>query len=208
MLREEIDRALRQRHGDEVQDKLYQARVAIAGIGGVGSHIAYMLARAGVGHLHLIDFDVVDITNIHRQQYSCLDIGEKKTAALAAAISGINPFLDVRTSDCRVTEDNMGELFQDADIIIEAFDKPEAKAMLVNYALEHFPEKYLIANSGMAGYGDSNLIHTRKCMKKFYICGDEQADVEKEGTLFAARVAICSGHAANLAIRLILENER
>lgn len=204
-MKQEIDRSLRARHGDAAQEKLYRARIAVAGVGGVGSHIAFSLARAGVGHLHLIDFDVVDISNLHRQQYRLKDVGKEKTKALKEQLLAIHPYLDIRESCVRVTEQNMEALFSSEDIIIEAFDQPEAKAMLVNYVLEHFPDKRLIANSGMAGYGDSNRIRTRRCMTNFYICGDESADVETEGTLFASRVSICAGHAANLAIQLVVD---
>ena len=202
----EMDKALRERHGDAAQEKLYQAHAAIAGAGGIGSLTAFLLARAGVGHLHLIDFDEVELSNLHRQQYRLSDLGEKKVVALKNQLLEINPFLDIQTSCVTVTEQNMGSLFREADLIIEAFDCPEAKAMLVNYVLLHFPDKYLIANSGMAGYSDSNRIHTRKCMKNFYICGDESSDVRQEGTLFASRVSICAGHAANLAIQLMIGN--
>lgn len=205
MQQTDFDAALRARHGDQAQDLLYQSRVAIAGAGGVGSQIAYLLTRAGVGHIQLIDFDCVELNNLHRQQYRIADIGKPKVDALKEQLEQINPFSEIITYHERVDETNMRRLFSEADIIIEAFDQPEEKAKLVNFCLEHFPKKKMIANSGMAGYGWSNRIHTRKCMKNFYICGDECADVAQEGTLFAARVAICAGHAANLAIRLIID---
>lgn len=208
MQQADYDAALRARHGDAAQDWLYQSHVAIAGAGGIGSQIAYLLTRAGVGHLKLIDFDCVELNNLHRQQYRVSDIGRPKVEALKEQLLLVNPFLEIEAVQTRVTEENMKELFSGADMVIEAFDRPEEKAKLVNFCLEHFPEKKLIANSGMAGYGKSNRIHTRKCMKNFYICGDEQADVTQEGTLFASRVAICAGHAANLAVTWIIDPER
>lgn len=78
--------------------------------------------------------------------------------------------------------------------------------MLVNKILELFPEKYIISGSGMAGFGHSNEIHTRKVMGKFYICGDEKTALSNENSLMAPRVAICAGHQANLITQLILEN--
>ncbi|MCU6763574.1 Probable adenylyltransferase/sulfurtransferase MoeZ [uncultured Roseburia sp.] len=207
-IQKEIDRVLKSRHGVEAQERLYQAKVAVAGAGGMGSHTALSLARAGIGHIHLIDFDKVELGNLHRQQYFMRHIGMPKVEALKSLILEVNPFLDIRTSEVVVSEENICELFVDADIIIEAFDQPEAKAMLVNGVLELFPEKQLIACSGMAGYSDGNKIRTRKVSRNFYLCGDEEAGVETEGTLFSTRVSICAGHAANQAIELILDKRK
>ena len=134
--KEEIEAALNERHSPEKQKLLSQGQVTIAGLGGLGSNVAYSLARIGVGHLHLIDFDVVDITNLNRQQYFMEHIGMPKTDALKSLLLKINPYLDIRTDCVKVTEDNLKELFKDATIICEAFDNPEAKAMLVNGILE------------------------------------------------------------------------
>ena len=88
-------------------------------MGGLGSNVAYALARIGVGHLHLIDFDVVDITNLNRQQYFIDQIGMYKTDALKSLLERINPYLDIRTDTVKVTEENLQELFADAPIVCE-----------------------------------------------------------------------------------------
>ena len=168
LTKKEIDEALNERHSQEVQQKLAAGNVAIAGLGGLGSNVAFALARIGVGHLHLIDFDTVDITNLNRQQYFMEHIGMKKTDALQSLLLKINPYLDIRTDCVRVTEDNLQELFSDATIVCEAFDRSEAKAMLVNGILTHFPDKKLVSASGMAGYDSSNTIVTRQVMPNFY----------------------------------------
>ena len=160
LTKEEIYTALDERHSPETQKLLSAGNVAIAGLGGLGSNVAYALARIGVGHLHLIDFDVVDITNLNRQQYFMEHIGMYKTDALKSLLLKINPYLDIRTDCVKVTDDNLQELFADTTIVCEAFDNPEAKAMLVNGILEHFPEKKLVSATGMAGYGSSNTIIT------------------------------------------------
>lgn len=205
--REEIDQALVRRHTREVQEKLSKASVAVAGLGGLGSNIAVCLARIGVGHLHLVDFDRVDLTNLNRQQYFTDQIGRYKTEALMETLERINPYLDIRVHCLRVTRENVRALFQKEDYICEAFDVPEQKAMLVQAVLEEFPEKYLVAASGMAGYGDSNEIHTRKITSHFYLCGDEKTEAEEGRGLMAPRVALCAAHQANLVTRLILEAE-
>ena len=172
-----------------------------------GSNVAYALARIGVGHLHLIDFDVVDITNLNRQQYFMEHIGMYKTDALKSLLLKINPYLDIDTDCVKVTEENLTKLFCDDPIVCEAFDNPEAKAMLVNGILEHFPEKKLVSATGMAGYGSSNTIRTQKLMKNFYLCGDRETAPTYGNGLMAPRVAICAAHEANMITRLILGEE-
>lgn len=207
LTKEEIYTALDERHSPETQKLLSAGNVAIAGLGGLGSNVAYALARIGVGHLHLIDFDVVDITNLNRQQYFMEHIGMYKTDALKSLLLKINPYLDIRTDCVKVTDDNLQELFADATIVCEAFDNPEAKAMLVNGILEHFPEKKLVSATGMAGYGSSNTIITKRIMKNFYLCGDGVTAPTYSHGLMAPRVAICAAHEANMITRLILGEE-
>lgn len=201
---EEISQALIDRHTEEVQARIRAARVAVAGLGGLGSNIAVSLARIGVGHLHLIDFDRVDVTNLNRQQYFADQVGMYKTEALRENLLRINPWLELRTDCLRVTEENAAELLRDDAYICEAFDIAENKAMLAGEVLEHFPEKYLVAASGMAGYGDSNEIRTRRVTSHFYLCGDEKTEAEAGRGLMAPRVALCAAHQANMVLRLIL----
>ena len=202
---EEIYAALCQRHGKSLQDKLQKAKVAIAGLGGLGSNIAIGLARIGVGQLHLVDFDRVDLTNLNRQHYFIHHLGQYKTEALKKQILEINPYIRVSTDCLKITASNVATLFSDADIICEAFDVPENKAMLVNTVLEQLPDKWLVSGNGMAGYGQSNLIQTKTIMSKFYICGDNISSNEAQ-PLMAPRVAICAGHEANMVVELIIEH--
>ena len=106
-----------------------------------------------------------------------------------------------------MTRDNVKELLWKEEYICEAFDVPEQKAMLAQAVLEEFPEKYLVAASGMAGFGDSNEIHTRRVTSHFYLCGDEKTEAEAGRGLMAPRVALCAAHQANLVVRLILGEE-
>ena len=207
LTKEEIREALVERHSEEVQSKLDEAKVAIAGLGGLGSNIAFFLTRIGVGHLHLIDFDRVDITNLNRQQYRREHIGRYKTEALLEELREINPYLEVETDCVRVTDENVGTLFHDEDIICEAFDRPEAKAMLVSGVGEYYSDKILVAGSGMAGYGRSNEIVTRKINEHFYLCGDAHTEPVKGRGLMAPRVAICAAHQANLITELIIRGK-
>lgn len=201
----EIQDALVSRHSAGIQEKLKKARVAVAGLGGLGSNVAVWLARTGTGHLHLVDFDRVDLTNLNRQHYFLKHLGMYKTDALKEQILEINPYLDIRTDCVKVTQDNIKMLFSGEDIICEAFDLPEEKAMFVNGVLLAMPEKKLVSASGMAGFGHSNRIHTRKIRDNFYLCGDEETKNGPKQGLMAPRAALCAAHEANLVIQLIME---
>lgn len=201
----EIKQICDQRFSPETYEKLQQAAVAIAGLGGLGSNIAVMLARSGVGKLKLVDFDRVDLSNLNRQAYYIRHLGRKKTEALAESLREINPYISLETVDRKVTAENASEIFHECRYICEAFDDPGAKAMLAEQILTTTKETYLISGSGMAGYGDANAIHTRQVNRWFYVCGDESADLTDGMGLMAPRVAICAGHQANKVIQLILE---
>lgn len=201
--REVMREALNIRHGEDLQNKISAARVAVCGLGGLGSNIAIALARAGVGHLHLIDFDRVDLTNLNRQQYAVGQLGHYKTDALRETLSLISPYCDVTCDTIQVTEENLPDLLKTEDYICEAFDRAEAKAMLVSGVLEHFPEKYLVAGSGLAGLGSANTIQTRRVSQRFYLCGDGTSDSSVGLGLVASRVLVCAAHEANMILRLI-----
>ncbi len=201
--KEEWNKALSERHGEDVQKIFSSATVALCGLGGLGSNIAIALARAGIGKLILIDFDRVDITNLHRQQYKANQIEKYKTEALSENLKEIAPYIELETHTERVTEENAAHLLQGADIICEAFDNAECKAMLTNLVLETMPDKFLVAASGMAGFGSANTIQTRRVAKRFYLCGDGASDVQTEGSLVASRVMLCAAHQALTVLRIL-----
>ena len=201
--KEEWNKALVERHGKELHRAFSSAVVAICGLGGLGSNIAISLARAGVGQLILCDYDRVDITNLHRQQYKADQIGMYKTVVLAENLKEIAPYVSVEIHTERITEDNALTLLRSADIICEAFDDAECKAMLTNTVLSELPDKYLVAASGMAGMGTTNSIKTRRITSKFYLWGDESSEVADGIGLGAPRVALCAAHQAHTVLRII-----
>ena len=201
--KDEWNKALEERHGKELQQAFSTAVVAVCGLGGLGSNIAITLARAGIGKLILCDFDRVDITNLHRQQYKADQIGMYKTVALAENLKELAPYVSVEIHTERITEDNALTLLRSADIICEAFDDAECKAMLTNTVLSELPDKYLVAASGMAGMGVTNSIRTRRITSRFYLCGDETSEVSENIGLVAPRVALCAAHQAHTVLRII-----
>ena len=201
---DELESMMVARHTPAVHKKLKQGRVAIAGLGGLGSNIAVMLARIGVGQLLLVDFDIVEPSNLNRQSYYIRHLGMTKTLALQSQLAEINPFIQIQTRTVRVAAENVAELFGGYGIICEAFDKPEAKAMLVNTALEELPGVKIVAASGMAGFSSSNLIKTKRPMDRLYVCGDLETGAGIGTGLMAPRVQICAGHQANMVLRLLV----
>ena len=201
--KEEWNKALEERHGKELHRAFASATVAVCGLGGLGSNIAMSLARVGIGRLILIDFDRVDITNLHRQQYKADQVGMYKTVALAENLKEIAPYISLEIHTERITEDNVKTLLQDADIICEAFDDAECKAMLTEIVLTEMRDKYLVAASGMAGLYDANRIKTRKVTSRFYLCGDEESDVADGLGLVSSRVMVCAAHQAHMVLRIL-----
>ncbi len=201
--KEVLQEELLTRCGSTAVEKLRATRVAVVGLGGLGSNIAILLSRMGVGHLHLIDFDRVDVSNLHRQQYFVEQVGLYKTEALANTLCKINPHIELKLSCVKLDEGNLVDLLKDETIICEALDKAETKAMFVNGVLGNFADKIIVAASGMAGLGDGNLIKARRISKNLYLCGDGVSDCESE-SLYAARVALCAAQQAHLVQRIIL----
>ena len=195
--------ALDERFGRELRERFEGARVAVCGLGGLGSNVAIALVRSGVGTLDLYDFDCVDITNLNRQQYDVSQLGMPKPEALAANLARIAPFSQINATVMKIEEDDIPGLFDADDIVCECFDNPVAKAMLVQGVLEAYPGKPLVAASGMAGISTANTIRTRKVGKSFYLCGDGKSDVADGLGLVSSRVMACAAHEAHMVLRLL-----
>ena len=190
----------------EQSSLLQAAQVAIFGLGGLGSNVAMWLARLGVGQLLLYDFDRVELSNLNRQYYFVEDVGEYKAVALLKHLRAVNPYGDYQSRVVRLTQDNLAELVGTAPIICEALDKPETKALLVNGVLESFPDKFLVAASGLAGFGTSDSMQVRQITPHFYLCGDGSSSF-LDLPLCGARVGLCAAQEALTIARIILQME-
>ena len=202
--REVLRAMIASRNSPELNLALSKAVIGVAGLGGLGSNIALSLARVGVKKLVLADFDVVEPSNLNRQQYFVRHIGLKKTQALKELINDVNPFVEVETHDIFLDEKNVASVFGECEILCEAFDNVAGKAMILNEAGTSLKDKKIIGASGMAGYFSSNLIKTIKFAKNVYLCGDLTNEAKIGQGLMAPRVAVCANHQANLAIRLLM----
>ncbi len=201
---EELEALMMARHTPGVHEKIKHGCVGIAGAGGLGSQVAFALARVGVGQLNIVDFDVVEPSNLNRQQYFIDQIGMPKVIALQDNLQRINPGTKVNIYHQKVTPENIADFFSKVDILVEAFDAADQKAMLTNYFLRNFPDKTLVAASGIAGYETSNSIRTTRISDHFYLCGDGVTAAEPGCGLMAPRVGIVAHHQANAVLRLLL----
>ena len=202
--REILRSMIASRNSPELNLALSKTVIGVAGLGGLGSNIALSLARVGVKKLVLADFDVVEPSNLNRQQYFVRHIGLKKTQALKELINDVNPFVEVETHDIFLDEKNVASVFGECEILCEAFDNVAGKAMILNEAGASLKDKKIIGASGMAGYFSSNIIKTIKFAKNVYLCGDLTNEAKIGQGLMAPRVAVCANHEANLAIRLLM----
>lgn len=200
----ELEALLTSRHTPGVHERIRRATVGIAGVGGLGSAIAVALARLGVGALVVADFDLVEPSNLNRQQYFVDQLGLPKVTALEENLRRINPYVRVEALHLRLTRDNIPELFAGVDVMVEAFDAADQKALLVESFLQGVPGKPLVAASGLAGFGPANSIRTRRVGRNFYLVGDETSAARPGEGLMSPRVGVAAHHQANCVLRLLL----
>ncbi|MFZ5758563.1 MAG: sulfur carrier protein ThiS adenylyltransferase ThiF [Thermodesulfobacteriota bacterium] len=208
MLRQgEFDEVLVRRHGPAVQELLRRSSVGVMGLGGLGSAVAVALVRIGVGKLRLADYDVVELSNLNRQYYFADQIGQPKTRALRDTLLRINPYAHLEMIDGRLSEEAIAPLFRGVDVLVECFDDPAMKPAALRVALSGLKGVGYVGASGMAGFGDGNLIRVRKLYPRVYLVGDEQSEVGPGQGLMAPRVGIAAHQQANQVVRLLLGEE-
>ena len=204
----ELEGLMAARHTPGVHASLKSAAVGIAGVGGLGSAVTVALARVGVGRLVIADFDVVEPSNLNRQQYFIDQIGRYKVDALTENLHRINPYVTVEPHRLLLAPENIPAVFSDCSVVVEAFDRADMKAMLVNRVLEAMPECSVVAASGLAGYGPNNSITTRKVSRRLYLVGDSVSEAAPGNGLMAPLVGIAAHHQANQVVRILLGEEQ
>ena len=196
------------RHTPGVHERMRKAIVGLAGLGGLGSSVAIALARMGIGTLILVDHDVVEPSNLNRQQYFIEHLGMLKTEAMRKLLVEINPYVRIIVHDVELDVTNIPDLFKEADVVVECFDRAEAKAMILETVSESLPNTYIIGASGLAGFGESNRIKTRRIGEKIFLVGDMEIAAEPGCGLMAPRVGVAAHHQANLVVSLLMDPSR
>lgn len=186
-----------------INQKITSYKIGIAGCGGLGSNAAITLARSGILNFVIVDYDKIEISNLNRQQYFIDDLGKYKVDAMSKIMKSINPLIKIETHKTKLNSKNLGRIFRDCQIVVEAFDSVEAKAMIIKAFSEMMPDKYLVCASGLAGFGKSNKIKTKKIARNIFICGDNQSEPGESTGLMAPRVMIAAAHQANKILEII-----
>lgn len=199
----EMEGLMAARHTPGVKDKLARCKVGIAGIGGLGSHVAIALARIGVGELVIVDHDVVEPSNLNRQLYRVDQLGLFKVEALSENIKMANPFVRVYAVNRTLDRENSRIIFSGCKVVIEALDDPSSKSMLIESLLTGLEDAYVVAGSGIAGYDTGNDIKTIR-IGRLFVCGDLISEAREGVGLMAPRVMIAAGHQANQTVRILL----
>jgi sulfur carrier protein ThiS adenylyltransferase len=163
-----------------------------------------MLLRAGVLDLTLVDFDEVEADNLNRQLFFVDQIGTPKVEALADTLRRIDADVRLRlVQDC-ITEANLADLVAGADVVVEAVDGAEAKALILAVCARDLPDVPVVAASGLAGHASANLIETVRLGENLWVTGDLVTDVREGHALVASRVMVAAAHQAHAAIRVLL----
>jgi sulfur carrier protein ThiS adenylyltransferase len=177
--------------------------VGIAGCGGLGSNCAVALARVGVGKLIVADFDKIDPSNLNRQYFFTDQVGKAKVLALKENINRIDVSIEIETHEIVLNEENIPVIFKECDVIVEAFDKAEMKEMIVETVLGKMPDRYLVCGSGLAGWGENDLIRMI-VLGKLYIFGDGINEVSDKYPPLAPRVGVVANMQANMVLEILL----
>ncbi len=204
--KEFLEYALISRQGLKEYNILKKSFVAICGLGGLGSNAAISLARAGVGNIKLIDYDVVEISNLNRQAYFIEHIGKYKTDALKEIIHKISPYINIKISNIYLNSENIENELKDYQVILECFDNVQSKMMLIEEATTKLQESYIIGASGVAGYYSTDLLKIKSLGSKCIIIGDFKHEAGFHKGLYAQRVSVVANMQANEAIRYILKD--
>ncbi len=182
--------------------KIKKTKVGIAGLGGLGSNCAILLARSGFTDFVLCDFDKVDESNMNRQAYFRDQIGMLKTEALKTNMLRLSSGLDLVLVNEKLTEKNIQKIFRDRDVIVEAFDKAECKEMIMRSFWD--TPKFIVSASGLAGWKDADSIVTRNLKENIVLIGDNSSEVSLDLPPLAPRVLIASAKQANAVLAWVL----
>lgn len=192
----------------DIKGHLSKFRVGIAGAGGLGSNCAVALVRSGVGTLVIADFDVVEEANLNRQFYFPEQVGMEKTLALKENLHRISQTTDIITHQVELTPENISVIFSGCDVIVEAFDIAEMKAMLIETVQIRMKRIPLVVGSGMAGWGNNEIIKYRKIDDFLFVCGDESTEASADLPPMAPRVGIVANMQANVVVEILMNKDR
>ncbi|MEN6621625.1 MAG: sulfur carrier protein ThiS adenylyltransferase ThiF [Smithella sp.] len=193
-------KSLEHKIGKKKLDKLRKIKIGIAGAGGLGSNCAVNLVRVGFERIKLVDFDVVEAANLDRQFYFVDQVGMYKVAALRQNLLRINPALQVEVKIIKIDQSMVKTLFEDCSIVAECLDGAENKSMLVCELLTL--NKFVVAVSGLGGYGKSDNIKIHPVKNNLTLIGDLKSDITFQPAL-SPRVNIAAAKQADVILEYV-----
>ena len=182
-----------------------KARIGIAGAGGLGSTCAVSLARAGILNLVIADFDIVTEANLDRQYYFLDQVGRYKVDALSENIGRVDPRVQVAGHRIRLDRLTVEKIFSDCYVVVEAVDDAGTKEMIVETALQKFPEAHVVCASGLAGIGnleELKLVHHGR----LHLCGDFSRETSGDSPPVAPRVGVVANMEADMVLQILIDN--
>ncbi len=189
----------------QVAVRLNGSYVGIAGAGGLGSNVAMALARAGVGHLLIVDFDKVESSNLNRQYFFKDQVGHSKVDALKENIIRAVEGCEVIVLNQRLEKGSMADPFDKVDVIVEALDSASTKVAFIEEVLTKYPDRFLVAASGVAGIGGSERVEVKR-YGNLIMVDDPQAFSSDEDILLCPKVGVFAHHEANIVLELLMED--
>jgi sulfur carrier protein ThiS adenylyltransferase len=181
--------------------KIQSMKIGIGGAGGLGSNTAMMLVRTGFNNFEIVDYDVIEPSNLNRQQFFADEVGLSKVDVLKKRLLQINPDLRIIIHKTKWSTEIGNQFFQNCDFIIEAFDQADWKKKFVDYY--HDKTKYIISGNGMAGLLEKKPLQIRR-IGNIYIAGDGSTDTHQGHPPMAPRVTACAAMMAEIVLDLTL----
>jgi len=198
----DFEKSLSRYFNREQLTKIRAVKIGIAGAGGLGSNCANALVRSGFRNFKLVDFDIVDFSNLNRQFYFLKQAGENKVNALKDNLKRINPSVNIEINQQMLNADNIRDFFTECDVIVEAFDKAEYKKLIVESYINS--EKLLVSASGIAGWGNSDRIRVHRIKDNFYLIGDRITGIDSDNPPLAPCVFIAAAKQADIVLSYVL----
>lgn len=201
----DFEKALAKILGEENLARIQKVKVGIAGAGGLGSNCALFLVRCGFRKFRIVDFDVVENSNLNRQFFFTAQVGRRKVDALKENLLLINPDLIIEALPERIERGAVLNLFSDCDAVVEALDRVEYKKMIVEAIMN--TGKLLVAASGLAGWGRSDGIKIHRVKEHFYMVGDLVSEVGPNCPVLAPGVNVAAAKQADVVLSYYLEHQ-
>lgn len=197
-----FEKKIQAHFGNSAFEKIQAVAIGIAGAGGLGSNCAINLVRCGFKRFTIVDFDIVEFSNLNRQFFFTSQVGKPKTDMLKENLLSVNPDLKLNLITEKIDHHNIRTFFDPCDIVVEAFDNTKDKKMIIEtYAGS---DKLMVSASGIAGWGNSDDIRIHRAGKNFFLIGDLVSETSSELPPVSPRVNITAAKQADVVLSHVL----